>query len=155
MTGVSSQDRLFEEQVPVSRAPGRSDFAAFDPLAHKSTRASDAAFDALKREISNILSSYVGWYDPFAELIQNALDAVDARMELETSTGTAADYKPHVHVLVDIASNSLTAPTTVLVWMKRSSSSSWRRTSLSSQATRVDIRELAPHMSRTASTTCV
>jgi hypothetical protein len=48
-------------------------FAPFDPLEFKNTKISDAAIGALKREIENILSSYVGWYDPFAELIQNAL----------------------------------------------------------------------------------
>ncbi|WP_214944893.1 ATP-binding protein [Arthrobacter sp. ISL-85] len=107
MTEVGTQDGLDVEQLPDYSAPVGTDFAAFDPLAHKSTRASDAAFLALKREISNILSSYVGWYDPFAELIQNALDAVDARRELE-STGTGPAYQPRIHVLIDIESNTLT-----------------------------------------------
>lgn len=106
--GASSQETLFDDEVRDFRAPGGSDFPAFDPLAHKSTMASDAAFDALKREISNILSSYVGWYDPFAELLQNALDAVDARRELETNAGSSVGYEPHIHVLVDIDGNALT-----------------------------------------------
>jgi len=48
-------------------------FAPFDPLSFKNTKVNDAALGALKREIENTLSSYVGWYDPFCELIQNAL----------------------------------------------------------------------------------
>ena len=34
---------------------------------------------AQKREIKNILKSYVGMYDSFSELIQNGMDAVDKR----------------------------------------------------------------------------
>lgn len=83
-------------------------FAPFDPLEFKSAKVSDAALSALKREIENILSSYVGWYDPFCELIQNALDAVEARMGLERSAGTNADYSPQVHVRIDLDDNSLT-----------------------------------------------
>lgn len=83
-------------------------FTPFDPLAAKNTQVNDAALAALKREISNILSSYVGWYDPFAELIQNALDAVEARIELERAAGTSGSYEPAVRILIDLDSNSLT-----------------------------------------------
>ena len=83
-------------------------FTPFDPLDSKTTKISDAALGALKREIRNILSSYVGWYDPFCELIQNALDAVEARSALEVSAGTSADYQPKIDVLIDLHSNSLT-----------------------------------------------
>lgn len=83
-------------------------FAPFDPLEFKNTKVNDAALGALKREISNILSSYVGWYDPFCELIQNALDAVEARMAIESAAGTAASYVPSVSVRIDLDDNSLT-----------------------------------------------
>lgn len=83
-------------------------FSPFDPLEFKSTKVSDAAFGALRREISNILSSYVGWYDPFCELIQNALDAVEARAQIETSAGTDETYAPRIHVRIDLDDNSLT-----------------------------------------------
>ncbi|WP_374550278.1 hypothetical protein [Sphingobium yanoikuyae] len=83
-------------------------FAPFDPLESKTTKISDAALGALKREIRNILSSYVGWYDPFCELIQNALDAVEARGALEKSAGTAASYEPKINILIDLDENSLT-----------------------------------------------
>lgn len=83
-------------------------FSPFDPLEFKNAKATDAAFGALRREISNILSSYVGWYDPFCELIQNALDAVEARANAEAAAGTGKDYKPQINIRVDLDENSLT-----------------------------------------------
>jgi hypothetical protein len=83
-------------------------FVPFDPLAAKNTHVNEAALSALKREISNILSSYVGWYDPFAELIQNALDSVEARVAVERSAGTGTAYQPQVRVLIDLDANALT-----------------------------------------------
>lgn len=83
-------------------------FSAFDPLEHRSTTTSEAAFSALRREISNILSSYVGWYDPFCELIQNALDAVEARARYESANGGGSAFQPAISVLVDVDGNSLT-----------------------------------------------
>jgi hypothetical protein len=83
-------------------------FSPFDPLEFKSTNVNDAALGAMKREITNILSSYVGWYDPFCELIQNALDSVDARRQLEKSAGDLGAYEPLVRVTVDLDANALT-----------------------------------------------
>lgn len=83
-------------------------FTPFDPLEFKNAKINDAALGALRREISNILSSYVGWYDPFCELIQNALDAVEARAAAEAAAGTGKDYKPHISILIDVDDNSLT-----------------------------------------------
>jgi hypothetical protein len=83
-------------------------FTPFDPLQFKSTMVNDAALGALKREIGNILSSYVGWYDPFCELIQNALDAAEARAAQEKSAGSDASYQPHIYVLIDLDQNALT-----------------------------------------------
>ena len=57
----------------------------FDPLAAKSEKNEEVVVKALRREIKNILDSYVGWFDPFCELIQNALDAIDERIELMAS----------------------------------------------------------------------
>ncbi len=81
-------------------------FTPFDPLEFKNTKINDAALNALKREINNILSSYVGWYDPFCELIQNALDAVEARAAAEASSGNDA-YIPRIDILIDLDSNVL------------------------------------------------
>ncbi|MBX9821913.1 MAG: ATP-binding protein [Afipia birgiae] len=83
-------------------------FKPFDPLEFKSTKVTDAALAAIKREIENILSSYVGWYDPFCELIQNALDAVEARVEHEKAAGTEKKYKPSIVVRIDLDDNTLT-----------------------------------------------
>lgn len=83
-------------------------FTPFDPLEFKNTKVNDAALGALKREIENILSSYVGWYDPFCELIQNALDAVEARFVAERSAGTEASYRPRISILIDLDDNALT-----------------------------------------------
>jgi hypothetical protein len=83
-------------------------FTPFDPLSFKNTNISDAALGSLKREIQNILSSYVGWFDPFCELIQNALDAVEARTEYEISAGTSHAYQPKIDVRIDLDDNSLT-----------------------------------------------
>ena len=83
-------------------------FTPFDPLEFKNTKVNDAALGAIKREIENILSSYVGWYDPFCELIQNALDAVEARAANEKSAGTAATYRPRIHIRIDLDDNALT-----------------------------------------------
>lgn len=79
-------------------------FSPFDPLQAKSAQNTEVATNALKREINNILGSYVGWFDPFAELVQNALDAV----EEHASSGGERDYKPQIWVTVDIAKSQLT-----------------------------------------------
>ena len=82
-------------------------FAPFDPLQFKNTKINDAALSAVKREIENILSSYVGWYDPFCELIQNALDAVEARSALEKAAGTELSYQPKLDIRLNLDENSL------------------------------------------------
>ena len=83
-------------------------FTPFDPLSFKNTKVNDAALGSLKREIENILSSYVGWFDPFGELIQNALDAVEARTADEKSAGTGLDYQPKIDIRINLDDNSLT-----------------------------------------------
>jgi hypothetical protein len=94
--------------IPGTRRNARVSFTPFDPLSFKNTKINDAALGALKREIENILSSYVGWYDPFCELIQNALDAVEARAEYEKSAGTEAAYQPRIDIRIDLDDNALT-----------------------------------------------
>lgn len=53
------------------------------------------------RNVVNILKSYTGFYDLFAEAIQNALDAVEHRVGLET------DYKPRLWVKIDLQSKAV------------------------------------------------
>lgn len=50
-----------------------------------------------KRGIRNILKSYTGYYDPFAELLQNALDAVEKRAHVEDES-----FLPQIWITVDI-----------------------------------------------------
>ena len=52
---------------------------------------------AQKRQIQNILKSYTGYYDIFAELIQNALDAVERRIQEEDE-----NYEPKIWINIDI-----------------------------------------------------
>jgi hypothetical protein len=105
------------EEVPITMECGRISatigvplmtFVPFDPLSFKNTKVNDAALGSLKREIENILSSYVGWYDPFCELIQNALDAVEARVANEQAAGTEANYSPKIVIRIDLDENALT-----------------------------------------------
>ncbi|MBO6796307.1 hypothetical protein [Maricaulis sp.] len=73
-----------------------------DPLLAKQSLTDEVAQNAIKREITNILDSYVGWFDPFAELIQNALDSIDERMSQDgTNDGL-------VRVVIDLGANTLT-----------------------------------------------
>ncbi len=107
-TGNRTLKQFLAYHFPTTALDAPMTFASFDPLESRNTRAGDAALSALKRQIENILSSYVGWYDPFCELVQNALDAVEARLELERSAGTEADYRPTVKIRIDLDDNALT-----------------------------------------------
>ncbi|MFA9423868.1 MAG: ATP-binding protein, partial [Sedimentibacter sp.] len=72
----------------------------FDPLSVKYTGNEEVVIKSLKREIKNILSSYVGWFDTFCELIQNALDSVEER---QNRSGN--DYIPKINILININEN--------------------------------------------------
>ena len=56
-------------------------FEEFDPLQISDSAQIDESHirERQKRNIHSILHSYVSWYDPFSELVQNALDSVDKR----------------------------------------------------------------------------
>lgn len=66
----------------------------WDPLANELQGSLQVL--TIKRGISNILDSYTGWYDPFCELIQNALDAVERRSEAEPT------YKKKIWIEIDL-----------------------------------------------------
>ena len=72
-------------------------FAPFDPLKHKQTAETEVAALAQRREIREILGSYVGWSDPFNELIQNSLDSVEARRK-----STKSKYIPTINIIINI-----------------------------------------------------
>lgn len=76
---------------------------SWDPLQIKKDADIEIVTAAQKREIKNILKSYVGMYDPFSELIQNAMDAVDRREKYKEH-----DYSKKIFLTIDLADNSFT-----------------------------------------------
>jgi len=73
---------------------------SWDPLEAVSAQDANILTAARKREMQNILRSYVGFFDPFSELIQNAMDAVDAR---ERNDGP---YKKKISIRIDLKGNA-------------------------------------------------
>jgi hypothetical protein len=69
----------------------------WDPLDTSVGADPGMVISAQRREISNILRSYTGYYDLFAELLQNALDAVEKRAE-----DASDSYLPKVWVYIDL-----------------------------------------------------
>ena len=78
-------------------------FTEFDPLTAKQGLNTVMAINAMKREIQNILDSYVGWFDPFCELIQNSLDSLEERL-----ADNSSDYEPQLRIHIDLGANRLT-----------------------------------------------
>jgi len=78
-------------------------FNEFDPLTSKQAIDTEVAINAMKREIQNILDSYVGWFDPFCELLQNALDSIEERISNEQNT-----YEPQLRIIVNLKENNVT-----------------------------------------------
>lgn len=72
---------------------------SFNPLENNN---SDLTSRAVKKLIHNLLTSYNGWYDPFCEAIQNALDSIEARIKLEDGK-----YNPSIWVTIDLKNNYL------------------------------------------------
>lgn len=69
---------------------------AWDPLESRSDP--DMVVAAQRREIRNILKSYTGYYDLFAELLQNALDALERRQEEQPEI----DFDPSIWVTINM-----------------------------------------------------
>ncbi|SDD22248.1 Histidine kinase-, DNA gyrase B-, and HSP90-like ATPase [Cupriavidus sp. YR651] len=76
----------------------------WDPLDIQGSATSEIVAASKKREIRNILKSYVGFFDPFSELIQNALDAVDLR----AATVKSGEYRKKLWIKIDLKENALT-----------------------------------------------
>ena len=78
-------------------------FSNFDPLNISDSPMLDESIilKRTKRSIHSILHSYVGWFDPFAELLQNALDSVEKRACHE-------DYHKKVTIIIDEQRNQCT-----------------------------------------------
>ena len=72
----------------------------WDPLEAIAAQDANILTAARKREMQNILRSYVGFFDPFSELIQNAMDAVDAR---EREVGA---FNKRISIRIDLKGNT-------------------------------------------------
>ena len=61
------------------------------------------AVNSTKQQIRNILKSYVGYYDPLCELLQNAMDAVDRRKEVLHEE----NYEKRIKIIMNLQENSV------------------------------------------------
>ncbi|WP_329838256.1 hypothetical protein [Stenotrophomonas geniculata] len=86
---------------PKGSVQGGAMAVTWDPLQNGNDIDGEIIAAAQKRQIKNILKSYVGMYDSFSELLQNALDALDRRCS-EDGDG----YKPKLWIRIDLAENS-------------------------------------------------
>lgn len=78
-----------------------TEFSSWDPLEAASATDKDVLASAKKREIKNILKSYVSNYDPFSELIQNAMDAVEKRASVDEK------FTPIIKIVINLKENSV------------------------------------------------
>jgi hypothetical protein len=77
------------------------DSNSWDPLMLRREADDEIISAAQKREIKNILKSYVGKYDCFSELIQNSMDAVDKREKIEDDK-----YRKQLWLKINLSENS-------------------------------------------------
>ena len=75
---------------------------SWDPLGESAYQDPGILSAAQKREIQNILKSYTGYYDVFAELIQNALDAVERRIREGDK-----NYEPSLWIGINIKEGNI------------------------------------------------
>ena len=61
------------------------------------------AISSTKQQIRNILKSYVGYFDPLCELLQNAMDATDKRVETLSET----NYSRSIAILLNLQENTI------------------------------------------------
>src|SRR5688500_8209856 len=80
-----------------------SSLDGFDPLAGDAldfgSSMAQVFEDANRRVVHNILKSYTGYYDLFSELLQNSLDAVQAK-----ERKAIEKYTPKIWITLDIPS---------------------------------------------------
>ncbi|TSE09000.1 ATP-binding protein [Aquimarina algiphila] len=74
----------------------------WDPLVRSKEADTEIVSSAQKREIKNILKSYVGMYDSFSELIQNSMDAVDKRVTILKEK----EYNKKLWIEINLKENS-------------------------------------------------
>lgn len=74
---------------------------SWDPLNTSTEIGSEIISASYKRQISNILKSYVGNYDAFSELIQNSMDSVERQ-----SLSSDKEYQPTIWIKINLKENS-------------------------------------------------
>lgn len=74
---------------------------SWDPLNTSKEIGSEIISASYKRQISNILKSYVGNYDAFSELIQNSMDSVERQ-----SLSSDKEYQPTIWIKINLKENS-------------------------------------------------
>src|SRR5438270_5238775 len=100
-------------QVPLPRTdksatiphPTRSRFVSihgYDPLEGVTAGNPNLLDSVAHRNVVNILKSYTGFYDLFAEAIQNALDAIQRK-----AAATNVGYTPRVWVNIDLQTKAV------------------------------------------------
>ncbi len=101
MVTKNTQELSSTTQAPIAQITPLQ-IEAWDPLARVDEDPAVYAA-AQKREIKNILKSYTGYFDLFAEMIQNALDAVEKRKEDEEE-----GYYPQISIHINIQQGEVT-----------------------------------------------
>jgi hypothetical protein len=97
---MPGKDNVVESDKQLKLVPNNTE--PWDPLARVDEDIAVYAA-AQKREIKNILKSYTGYFDLFAEMLQNSLDAVEKRKQ-ECELG----YKPRISVTINIKQSEVT-----------------------------------------------
>ncbi len=75
--------------------------SSWDPLETPNDTNDELVSAAKKREIKNILKSYVSNYDPISELLQNALDAVEKRSQYDQ------EFSPKIKITINLKKKSI------------------------------------------------
>jgi len=80
----------------------KSGLNGYDPLDSLANATNHILSEVAHRNIVNILKSYTGFYDIFAEAIQNAIDGLEARAATSTTT-----YEPQLWIEIDLPGRSV------------------------------------------------
>lgn len=92
---------LVQEHNHAIQLDKERNFSQWDPLEAANGSDKEIISAAKKREIKNILKSYVGTYDPMSELLQNSMDAVEKRLAFEDNTAL-----PKITININLQENS-------------------------------------------------
>ena len=106
-TYVDQQLPLAPELTILGDKNQMSDLSHIDPLNLDKTENEKILREVRRRELSNIIKSYVSGYDLFSEAIQNALDSIDRRQSIENAEGND-DYRGVIKLHINLDRNEIT-----------------------------------------------